>query len=132
MSIEKIVPCVLTQRIAETRSFYLEHFELELTWDSEHYIGFRARDPRRPFEIAFRIPHEGEKVYEGGLNYALQVPDVDAEHARLSRAGVKVVSAPRDNPWGDRAFVALDPNGVGLYVNQPIPIAPEMAAFVRS
>ncbi|UJR87333.1 MULTISPECIES: VOC family protein [Sandaracinus] len=132
MSIESLIPCVLTNRIEETRAFYLEHFGLELTWDSEHYIGFRSRDAKRPFQLAFRAPHPGEPTFAGGLSYAFEVADVDKEHARLTREGVRVLGAPKDNPWGDRSFVVLDPNGVGLYVNQPIPVAAEMAAFVRS
>jgi catechol 2,3-dioxygenase-like lactoylglutathione lyase family enzyme len=42
----------------------------------------------------------------------LQVPDVDAEHARLRDRGVEVVRAPRTEPWGLRECWVAGPDGV--------------------
>ena len=39
------------------------------------------------------------------------VPDVDAHHAAAVAAGAEVVSPPEDQPYGDRRYVALDPEG---------------------
>ncbi len=36
----------------------------------------------------------------GGAALWLQVPDVDAEHARLAAAGVEVLAPPVSEPWG--------------------------------
>lgn len=37
--------------------------------------------------------------------------DVDAEHARLARAGVRVLAPPTDRPWGERTLHVADPDG---------------------
>jgi len=37
--------------------------------------------------------------------------DVDAEHARLVRAGVRVLAPPTDRPWGERTLHVADPDG---------------------
>jgi predicted enzyme related to lactoylglutathione lyase len=44
----------------------------------------------------------------------LQVPDVDAEHARLASAGVEVLAAPESMPWGLRECWIADPDGTRL------------------
>jgi predicted enzyme related to lactoylglutathione lyase len=53
-------------------------------------------------------------VSGGGAALWLQVPDVDAEHARLAAAGVEVLSGPVDEPWGLRECWVADPDGVRI------------------
>lgn len=49
---------------------------------------------------------------------AVDVPDVDAQYARIKSLGVPIESELRDEPWGDRHFVIVDPNGIGIDVVQ--------------
>lgn len=49
-----------------------------------------------------------------GVSLWLQVPDVDAEHARLASAGVTVLEAPETMPWGLRECWLADPDGTRL------------------
>jgi predicted enzyme related to lactoylglutathione lyase len=56
----------------------------------------------------------GSPVTSGGAALWLQVPDVDAEHARLAAAGVEVLSPPVDEPWGLRECWVADPDGVRI------------------
>ncbi|MEV1290460.1 VOC family protein [Micromonospora sp. NPDC049679] len=44
----------------------------------------------------------------------VQVRDVDAEHARLSAAGVPVTREPRTEPWGLIEMWIEDPDGVRI------------------
>ena len=54
------------------------------------------------------------REYGTGVALWLQVPDVDAEHARLAAAGVDVLSGPVDEPWGLRECWVADPDGVRI------------------
>ena len=45
------------------------------------------------------------------LSLYVYVPDVDALHARATRAGATVVQAPKDQFWRDRTAVYKDPDG---------------------
>jgi uncharacterized glyoxalase superfamily protein PhnB len=45
---------------------------------------------------------------------SVPVPDADEKHTALKQAGVDVLDAPSDKPWGWRSFLAQDPNGVVL------------------
>ena len=56
----------------------------------------------------------GRPVTGGAAAVWLQVPDVDVEHARLAAAGVEVLSAPVDEPWGLRECWVADPDGVRI------------------
>ena len=53
-------------------------------------------------------------VTDDKLSFWLQVRDVDAEFARLQSAGVTVVEAPVDEPWGLREARIRDPDGLML------------------
>jgi catechol 2,3-dioxygenase-like lactoylglutathione lyase family enzyme len=53
-------------------------------------------------------------VTEDKISLWLQVRDVDAEFARLEAAGVTVVEAPVDEPWGLREARVRDPDGLML------------------
>jgi predicted enzyme related to lactoylglutathione lyase len=54
----------------------------------------------------------------------LQVPDVDAEHARLVDAGVAVTQPPTTMPWGLREMVVTDPDGAQLRIIEVPPDHP--------
>jgi uncharacterized glyoxalase superfamily protein PhnB len=51
-----------------------------------------------------------------GLMCNFSVDDVDAEHERLTMAGLTTIMPLEDHPWGDRGFAILDPNGITLYI----------------
>jgi catechol 2,3-dioxygenase-like lactoylglutathione lyase family enzyme len=53
-------------------------------------------------------------VTEDKISLWLQVRDLDAEFARLEAAGVTVVGAPVDEPWGLREARIRDPDGLML------------------
>lgn len=47
-----------------------------------------------------------------GLLLAFVVDDVDTEFARLEATGVRVVTPPETEPWGERYCQVADPNGI--------------------
>jgi predicted enzyme related to lactoylglutathione lyase len=63
-------------------------------------------------------------VTEDKISLWLQVRDVDAEFARLSAEGVKVVEAPVDEPWGLREARVRDPDGLMLVLIEVLPDHP--------
>lgn len=63
-----------------------------------------------------------------GLLINFEVDDVDAHHARLAAAGVPIVLSLRDEAWGQRHVMAIDPNGVLIDVITPVAPSAEFAA----
>lgn len=51
---------------------------------------------------------------------SFRVPDVDAEFARISKAGLKVETEPADQEWGSRTITILDPDGNRLWFLGPL------------
>ena len=131
MKIKAIVPVVTTPKLAETREYYTRHFGFEVAFDTDHYLGLRA-GPRGSAEIGFMLPDADARAFEGsGVTLGLEVEDVDREHARLRAAGLAIVQEPRDNPWGDRSMLVVDPNGVTVYLSHRIAVAPEFRSAVH-
>lgn len=55
-------------------------------------------------------------VTPGGVTLWLQVPDVDAEHARLRDAGAEVTRPPVTEPWGLRECWLRGPDDAPIVV----------------
>ena len=79
----------------------------------------------------YRTTHD---VTNGGLSVTIaqalaEVDDVDAEHRRLiDQAGLQQLVPLRDEPFGQRHFILVDPAGALVDVITPIPFAPEFEA----
>jgi len=131
-SIRSIVPIVTTKLMRETRAFYVDLLGMSVSYDHEHYLGVRAGAEGSP-ELGFMLPDpDAQDVFNGkGITYAFRVDDADKEHARLKRAGATILREPKDEPWGARAFILRDPNGVTLYLSHPIPAALEFQSSAK-
>jgi uncharacterized glyoxalase superfamily protein PhnB len=93
-------------------------------------LGFTSKEPDGSLAHA-QLLHGSSLVMlgragEGGLGLARSassfggslhagvyvfVEDVDAHHERAKGAGAKVMFPPADQPWGDRMYCAVDPEG---------------------
>jgi catechol 2,3-dioxygenase-like lactoylglutathione lyase family enzyme len=130
MKPNKIVPLITTSNLDGVRAFYVDKLGFTVTFDAPMYLGLRCGEH---VEIAFITPDD-EKCATfagGGLTLCLEVENVDAEHDRIRSLGIPVVQEPRDNPWGDRSFVALDPVGIALYVYRTTKPSAEFEKFVK-
>src|SRR5581483_11549524 len=64
------------------------------------------------------------RVPDDKLSLWLHVRHVDAEFERLAGAGVEVVEAPVDEPWGLREARIRDPDGLMLVLVEIPPVHP--------
>lgn len=110
---------VITDKIQESKAFYTRVFGCEILYESEWFVllGLGAS------ELGFMLPDHPsqapvfQRAFSGqGVWVAVDVSDVDAEYRRIQSLGVPIELSLRDEPWGDRHFVVLDPNGVGVDV----------------
>lgn len=110
-------PGIITPRLAETRAFYIEKLGFEVRFENEWFVLLH----RNGREIGFLLPEQPgqapifRKAFRGeGVWVTIEVPDVDAEYARMRALGVPIEVEIRDEPWGERHFSLKDPNGVGV------------------
>ena len=89
---------------------------------------------REGAEQAARILHRGDADPSPLMTHAVsvQVPDVDAHHARAQAAGAPIVEPLRDFPWGLRGYVMVDPGGHRWeFVQQMSTVEPEARDATR-
>ena len=120
---------VVTDKVDESRDFYVRHFGCEVVYEGEDSwfvllklgeseLGFMK--PGLPSQAGiFRTAFAGQ-----GLWIAIDVEDVDAEYQRIQALGTPIELEIREEPWGDRHFVIVDPNGIGVDVVQHKAIEP--------
>ena len=117
MNLKKLYALVTVESFANLKEFYGENFGFSVSMEAPGYLHLSAEGNG---ELAFMIQDkDAPEAFGGkGLTVCLQVADVDAEAARLTKAKVPVVVPLRDNPWGDRSIILRDPGGIHVYVYQ--------------
>lgn len=125
MKIKRVDSTISTNKLQESKAFYMEHFNFRLVYESDWYIELISRD--MPNGISFTLPQreEGEFFNGKGLIISFEVDDVDAEYDRLKGEGVQIYQEMQNKPWGERSFVIDDPNGIHLYIYTAISPEPE-------
>lgn len=125
MQIKSFYPVLMTDQIAATRDFYVQHFGFQVVFEADWYISLKTADGR--FELAL-IQYQHETVVESyrkpvqGLLLNMEVADVDAEYARLiESAGLPLRRELLTEDFGQRHFATSDPNGVLIDVIQIVP-----------
>jgi catechol 2,3-dioxygenase-like lactoylglutathione lyase family enzyme len=110
---------IITTRLAETKKFYQEVLGFGIRYESDWFILLHTPDGKD--EIAFLLPDHPSQApvfqpaFGGkGVFLTIEVEDVDAEYQRVQSLNVPVEVALRDEPWGDRHFAVVDPNGIGI------------------
>lgn len=116
MDIQSLSTAFTTDKVEESRDFYIRNFGARVTFDCGWYVNLEFGAPSR--SVQFMSPQAPEQHLSNGagLMYNFTVDDVDREYERLTAAGLEAVVPLEDHPWGDRGFAILDPNGISLYI----------------
>ncbi len=125
-------PCVATEKVEESRDFYVEHFGAKVTFDCGWYVNLQIGKKTSELQFMSSRGTSSPPCNPAGLTYNFLVDDVDAEHARLRAAGISTVMPLEDHPWGDRGFAILDPNGITLYIYSPREPAESFKQFIKN
>ncbi|MBM3395322.1 MAG: glyoxalase/bleomycin resistance/extradiol dioxygenase family protein [Betaproteobacteria bacterium] len=114
---------VVTEKVQESKAFYVKLFACDVIYEGEDgwfvllqlggsELGFMK--PGQPSQAPrFRGAFQGQ-----GMWVSVDVDDVDAVYRRIQALGMPMELDLRDEPWGDRHFVVVDPNGIGVDVVQ--------------
>jgi len=110
---------IITEKLAETKSFYTQTLGFGVTFENEFYILLHT--PNKEAEISFLLPNHPSqkplfhKPFQGqGMYLTIEVEDVDKIYRELKQKGIKIEIEIRNEPWGDRHFAIQDPNGIGI------------------
>ncbi|MCK7560022.1 VOC family protein [Chitinophaga sedimenti] len=110
---------IITREIAATKKFYTEVLQFGVTFENEFYLLLHT--PDKSAELSFLLPgHPSQqplfhKAFKGeGVYLTIEVEAVDKLYAEIKKKGIPIAIELRDEPWGDRHFAIVDPNGVGI------------------
>lgn len=90
-----------------TESMMVEDKVASLTRDDLGFNLIFLKTGLETFKPQNRAGNAGE-----GLLVVMIVENIDAEYARLSNEGVPIVTPIETEPWGERYFQMVDPNGI--------------------
>lgn len=134
MELSSFYPVICTDKIEETRDFYVKHLDFEVTFEADWYVSLR----RPGYELALvdaahpTIPESGRRPV-AGLILNFEVSDVDAEYVRLvETAGLPLALPLRSEDFGQRHFIVSDPSGVLVDVITEIEPSADYAANFSS
>ncbi len=105
--------------------FYRDLIGLPFRFSNESYAEFATGGAKFALYARSHLPELiGRKAPMGPPAWpqgevAFLVDDPDAEHARLIKAGVEVLAAPTDRPWGERTLHLADPDGNVVELTRP-------------
>ena len=123
-------PCITTDKVAESRDFYIKHFGAKVTFDCGWYLNLELG--KETASLQFMAPQSDQPLCNpAGLTYNFQVADVDAEYQSLMASGLTAIMPLEDHPWGDRGFAIQDPNGIVLYIFSAREPGPEFKQFYQ-
>jgi len=116
---------IVTSYFKETKDFYIRVLHFEIAYENEFYVLMRA--PGTKDHISFLKPnHVSQKpifhpAFPGkGVYLTIEVEDLESEYKRIKALGILIEIEPRDEPWGERHFAIVDPNGIGIDIVTPL------------
>jgi catechol 2,3-dioxygenase-like lactoylglutathione lyase family enzyme len=110
---------IITDKLAETKAFYQQVLNFGVTFENEFYLLMHT--PNQQAELSFLLPNHPSQQplfqppFAGkGVYLTIEVDDVDAEYDRIRALAIPLEIDMREEPWGDRHFALVDPNGIGI------------------
>jgi catechol 2,3-dioxygenase-like lactoylglutathione lyase family enzyme len=123
MSFSRILTNICADDLAACRDFYVRLLGFVVKYDSDWYVQLGSPGHLElEFGIVKRTHDLVPKAYQtapGGMYMTFVVPDVDEVYKKAQEMGAKIVQEPRNEFYGQRRFLVLDPAGCLIDVCSP-------------
>ena len=110
---------IITEKLAESKAFYTQVLQFGVTFENDFYLLLHT--PNQEAEISFLLPNHPSQqplfqksFTQQGVYLTIEVENVDDYYYKLKEQGVPIAIDLREEPWGDRHFAIVDPNGIGI------------------
>ena len=123
MSFTRILTNICSDRLSESRDFYVALLGFEVNYDSDWYVQLRCPiNHELEFGIIARtnelVPANFQRA-PTGMYVTFVVPDVDAVYSNAKALGLDIVQEPKNEFYGQRRFLTVDPNGCLIDICSP-------------
>jgi len=112
MSIRRVVPDLSSERLDESRAFYVDVLGFEVAMDLGSVVTLAS--PANPTAQITLMRRDGSRQLLPQVT--IEVADVDAVYNEAVRRGARILFPPTDESWGVRRFFLFDPNDVVINV----------------
>jgi catechol 2,3-dioxygenase-like lactoylglutathione lyase family enzyme len=108
---------LFVEDLAAAKEFYQEVFGLAIVFEDDSSAVFNFGNMMINLLVATAAPELIDPAVvaarEAGARcqFTIEVDDVDARCAELTKRGVKLLNGPMDRPWGIRTASFVDPGG---------------------
>jgi predicted enzyme related to lactoylglutathione lyase len=126
MKVIRIVPNLSSEAFAASRDFYAAMFDLVVSVELDDWYLQLTPESDTRLNIGFVKPeHElfADRTASSGtygVVLTIHVDDVDEAYKRAKRLGAEIAAEIRNEDYGQRHFLVVDPNGLVLNVMSTI------------
>ena len=127
--IDALFPVLCSNDVAAARDFYVRLFGFRVAFDAGWYV--QLLDAANPAVQLGFVAHDHAsvparfRVLPRGVLVTVEVADVDAIFGRARDLGLPIEMSLRDETFGQRHFMTLDPDGLLVDVVKVIPPSAE-------
>lgn len=123
MSFSRILTNICSDRLAESRDFYVTLLGFDVSYDSDWYVRLRSPSDRElEFGIILRSHSLVPPAYQtapSGMYVTFVVPEVDLVYEKAVGMGLRILQEPKNEFYGQRRFLTVDPNGCLIDISSP-------------
>jgi predicted enzyme related to lactoylglutathione lyase len=114
MTIRRIVPNINSNKLAESKQFYVNYLGMTLAMDMEWVLTFAsATNPTAQITI---VKTDNLDDLQTNMSLSIEVDDVDSLFVKAKEMHYEITYEVKDEPWGVRRFWVKDPNAVTINV----------------
>jgi uncharacterized glyoxalase superfamily protein PhnB len=110
MAASRAVPNIRSDRPADTRAIFVDLLGFEVVMDMDWVVTVAS-----PANSSVQVSIMGNDD-PSAPGISVEVPDVDAVHARAVEQGLEIAYPLRDEDWGVRRFMLREPSGTVVNV----------------
>ena len=127
--VERMVPALYVEDLDRSKNYYCDLLELKPGFETDWII--QLSDPKNAsVELILQpmkhdlIPRRFQKPPQG-CSLAFVVNDCDALFKRAQSMGLEIIQEPKNEHYGQRRFLTVDPDGVLIDVSSNCEPSPE-------
>lgn len=126
MTFTRLLLNLCSECLAESRNFYVALLGCEVSFESDWYVQLRsALNPGLEFGMIGRTHELVPAHYQQaptGMYLTFVVEDVDTTYQKALSMGLPILQEPKNEFYGQRRFLTVDPNGCLVDISSPYPI----------
>lgn len=125
MTVVDTYPLFTVSQLQASREFFIRHFGMQVVFEAS-WVVMLSHTKAESISLGLMSSDHpssppGPETFDGrGMILTLQVDDARALHTSFAAAGMPIIHALTDAPWGQRRFVVTEPSGIFIDVVQQI------------